>query len=101
MRSRDAEYSHYRIADELFDHAAVRLDDRLHPLEVAGEQRAQHLRIRLLPELGRPGQVAEEHGNRLANLPASSACRERGATGVAEAGTNQVLQSATRAGGHE
>ena len=37
---RDAEHGHDRVADELLDRPAVRLDDPLHALEVAGEQRA-------------------------------------------------------------
>ena len=39
VQPRHAEDGHHRVADELLHRAAVRLDDRLHPLEVAGEQR--------------------------------------------------------------
>jgi hypothetical protein len=42
----DAEDGHDRIADELFHRAAVGFDDRLHSLEVAGEEGAQRLRVR-------------------------------------------------------
>ena len=49
VHDRHAEHRHHRVADELLHRAAVRLDDRLHPLEVAGQQRPQRLRIRLTP----------------------------------------------------
>ena len=37
VQHRHAEHGHDRVPDELLDRAAVRLDDPLHPLEVAGE----------------------------------------------------------------
>jgi hypothetical protein len=37
MQPGHTEHGHHRVADELLDSALVRLDDRLHPLEVAGE----------------------------------------------------------------
>ena len=39
VHRRHAEHGHDRVADELLHRSAVRLDDRLHPLEVAGQQR--------------------------------------------------------------
>ena len=66
-----AEDRHHRVADELLDRAAVCLDDSLHPLEVAREQRPQRLRIRRLAQRGRAGHVAEQHRHRLSLL----ACR--------------------------
>ena len=68
VQHRHAEHRHHRIADELLHGAAVPLDDRLHPLEVAREQRPQPLGIERLAERGRAGQVAEQHGHRLALL---------------------------------
>ena len=68
VHDRHAEHGHHRVADELLHRAAVPLDDRLHPLEVAGEQRAQRLRVELLAELGRAGDVAEEDRDDLALL---------------------------------
>ena len=62
---RHAEHRHHRVADELLHRAAVRLDDRLHPLEVAGQQRLQRLRIDGLAERGRADHVAEQHGDDL------------------------------------
>ena len=64
----DAEDGHDRIADELLHRPAVRLDDPLHPLEVAGEQGPQRLGVGRLAERGRAGHVAEEDGDRLALL---------------------------------
>ena len=63
---RNPEDGHDRVADELLHRAAVRLDDRLHPLEVAGEERAQRLGVGRLAECGRAGDVAEEDGDGLA-----------------------------------
>ena len=68
VHHRHAEHRHHRVADELLHAAAVPLDDPLHPLEVAGEQRPQPLRIERLAERGRAGQVAEENRHRLALL---------------------------------
>src|SRR6185437_4827729 len=52
---------HHRVAYELLDAAAVALDDLLHPLEVASQDRAQGLGIGGLSELRRPRDVAEEN----------------------------------------
>ena len=60
VQHRHAEDGHHRVADELLDRAAVALDDRLHPVEVAREQRAQRLGIRRLAERRRAGDVAED-----------------------------------------
>jgi hypothetical protein len=38
VHDRHAEHGHHRIADELLHRAAVPLDDRLHPLEVASSR---------------------------------------------------------------
>ena len=76
VRRGDPEHRHHRVADELLHRAAVRLDDRLHPLEVAGQQRPQRLRIRRLAQRRRAGHVAEQHRHRLAHLPRRG-CRRR------------------------
>ena len=65
---RNAEHGHDRVADELLHRPAVRLDDALHALEVAGEQGAQRLGVGRLAERGRAGDVAEEDGDGLALL---------------------------------
>jgi hypothetical protein len=49
-----AEDRHHGVADELLHRATVDLDDCLHPLEVASEQRAQRIRVEPLPQLRRP-----------------------------------------------
>ena len=64
----DAEDSHDRIADELLHRPPVRLDDPLHPLEVAGEQSSQRLGVGRLAQRGRAGDVAEQDGDGLALL---------------------------------
>ena len=87
VHDRHAEHGHHRVADELLDGAAVALDDRLHPLEVAREQRAQRLRVEPLAERGRAGDVAEEDGHGLALLARRRGVGERRAAGVAEART--------------
>ena len=46
VHHRHAEDGHHGVADELLDGAAVALDDRLHPLEVAREQRRAAARDR-------------------------------------------------------
>ncbi len=43
-----AEHGHHRITDELLDAAAMPLDDRLHPVEVAREHRTEALRVERL-----------------------------------------------------
>ena len=63
---RHAEDRHDGIADELLDRSPVVLDDCLHPSEVAREQLAERLGVDRLPQLGRPGHVAEQDGDRLA-----------------------------------
>ena len=72
MDGREPEDRHHRVADELLDDAAVALDDRLHALEVAREQRAERLRVDRLAERRRADDVAEEHGYDLALLPAAA-----------------------------
>ena len=68
VQHRHAEHGHHGVADELLHAAAVPLHDRLHPLEIAREQRPQPLGIERLTQLGRAGQVAEQHRHRLALL---------------------------------
>jgi len=62
VRNRDAEHGHDGIADELLNRASVSLDSLLHALEVAGEQRAQGLRVSRLPQRRGADDVAEEDG---------------------------------------
>ncbi len=76
VQHRHAEHGHDGVADELLHAAPVPLDDRLHRLEVAGEQRTQPLGIERLAEAGRTGHIAEENRHRLAPL-----IRARGAHG--------------------
>jgi hypothetical protein len=60
VRDRHAEDRYHRIPDELLDRAAVRFHDRLHPLEVAGQEALKRFRVGRLSEGCRPDHVAEE-----------------------------------------
>ena len=100
VRRRHPEHGHHRVADELLDRAAVPLDDRLHPLEVARQQSAQRLRIRPLAQRRRTGDVAEEHRDDLANFPRRSSGLQRTAALRAEPGGGVRLVPATHAGRH-
>ena len=91
-----AEHRHHRVADELLDRAAVRLDDSLHPLEVPREQRPQRLRIRRLAQCGRAGHVAEEHRHRLSLLSCGRRRLERRRAVGAEAEIAFALTAAAR-----
>ena len=68
VQHRHAEDRHHGVADEFLDRAAVPFDDRLHPLEVAGEQRAEPFGIERLAECSRAREVAEENRHGLALL---------------------------------
>ena len=57
--NRHAEHGDDGVADELLHGPAVLLDDRLHPLEVAGQQSLQRLRVDRLAERCRADDVAE------------------------------------------
>ena len=74
VRKRYAEHGHHRVADELLHRPLVRLDDSLHPLEVARQQRAQRFGIRLLAQGRRAGQVTENHRHRLPELASCGDC---------------------------
>ncbi len=82
---RDAEDRHDGVADELSDDAAVLLEDRLHLLEVAGEQTPKRLRVESLAERRRAHDVREDHGDVLAHLPLLGRSLERRAAKSAQA----------------
>ncbi|HEY7208344.1 MAG TPA: hypothetical protein VH416_08880 [Gaiellaceae bacterium] len=71
MRNRYAEDGHDRIADELVDNPAVRLDDALHPHEEVREQRTGCFRVDRLSRRRRADDVAEKHRYDLALDPFS------------------------------
>jgi len=85
---------------KLLHAAAVALDDRLHPLEVAGEQRTQPLGIERLAERGRAGDVAEEDRHRLALLLRPPGRDEREATLLAELRAFAGVLATARANRH-
>ena len=66
----DAEDGHDRVPDELLDRPAVPLEDPPRLLVVAPHRRPERLGIEPLAERGRPGEVAEQHGDGLPDLPA-------------------------------
>ena len=99
VHDRHTEDGHHGVADELLDRAAVMLDDRLHPLEVAREQRARPLGIERLSERGRPGEVAEQDGDGLALLVRKPVRRFGAALGT-EPERSFRLEAATRTCGH-
>ena len=57
-----------RVADDLLDRAAVRLEDRAHLIEVEGQDLAQRLRIEALAERGRALQVGVDDRREAADL---------------------------------
>jgi len=65
---RNPEHRHHRVTDELFDGAAVTLENRAHLLEVAPHDTAQRFRVESLAERRGTGDVCEEHGDCLAHL---------------------------------
>ncbi len=69
VHGRQPEDRHHGVADELLDDAAMALDDRLHALEIAREQRTERLRVERLAERRRTGDVAKQHGHDLPLLP--------------------------------
>ena len=100
VHDRDAEDGDDRIADELLDRSAVALEDRAHRVEPAAHDRAQRLRVEVLAEPGRAGDVGEHDGDDLARLARRLGRGERRAARHAEAGDVGVLGRAVRAGDH-
>ena len=97
---RHAEHGHDCVADELLHSAAVQFDDAFHPLEVAGEDGPERLRVGRLAERSRTGHVAEENGDGLALLARGRGSLERGAAGVAEASVLRIWLPAARTREH-
>ena len=63
VRGRQAENGHHRIADELFESPAVVGHDGFRDLVVASEQGPDLLRVQLLAERRRAGDIGEENGD--------------------------------------
>ena len=101
VHRRHPEDRHHRIADELLDRPAVRLDRLAHGVEVAGHDRPHRLGVHSLPERSRRDRVDEENRHRLAGLASRLRLRPDGASArVAEPRPVRVLGPAAGAGGH-
>jgi hypothetical protein len=97
----NAEDGHDRIADELLHRAAVPLQDGAHLLEVAAQDPTKRLRVEAFTEGGRAGDVGENDGDCLPNVPLDrSARRKRRRAGQAEPRELRVLLAAGAANGH-
>ncbi len=99
VRDGHPEDRHDSVADELLDRATVALDNRLHPLEVAGKERPECFRVGRLPERRRADDVAEEHRYDLALL--RGPCGRRGPALRAELEGLGGLVAANSTSGHE
>ena len=99
VQLRDAEDRHHRVADELFHHAAVALDDAAHRVEISFHDSAQGLGIQALAERSRAGDVREDHGDRSSRLGALRHGPRAAACGT-EAGVLRVLTSTVWARPH-
>jgi hypothetical protein len=95
---REPEDRHHGVADKLLDDTAVALDDRLHALEVAGEQGAKRLRVERRPAPSSPQRRREQDGHDLALL-ARPPVRWRAALGAEPEGGGGLVP-AYGAGGH-
>ena len=101
MRRRDAEDGHHRVADELLDGAAVRLERGAHLLEVARHDAPDRLGVDPLSAPGGVDDVAEEDGDGLARRARRARrLREGGAARVTESSALRVALAAFRTGDH-
>jgi hypothetical protein len=83
-----------------FSSAAVRLDDALHPLEIAREHPAKSLRVDRLSQRRRAGHVAEQDGDGLPLLARGGRSGEFCAAVRTEGEVAVDLAPADRAGSH-
>jgi hypothetical protein len=100
VRGGDAEHRHHRVADELLDRAPVAFEHLTQRGVVALHRRPVGLRIEALAERRRSGEVAEEDGDRLAQLPGACLRLQRGPAGAAEPESFPILLPAIGADGH-
>jgi hypothetical protein len=100
MGAWDSEHRHHRVPDEFLDGSAVTLDDGADLLEVAAHGAAQALGIESLAERRRAGDVAEENGHRLPDVPRGRLGGQFRATGSAELEPVRIFPAAGRTFGH-
>ena len=102
VADREPEDGHDRVADDLLDRAAVRLEDQPHLIEVEGQDLAERLRIEALAERRRTLEVGVHDGREAPDLDRPSlglprrstrsaapiSVRDRGAAGRAGRGSH-------------
>jgi hypothetical protein len=99
VHQRYPEHRDHRVADELLDRPAVRLDDRPHVFVVTRQHPRHSLGVSRFPERSRPDDVTENERHRLPQLATLSNI-ERRAAGAAEALPRRVLGTARGASDH-
>src|SRR5439155_15998458 len=97
---RNAKYGHHGISDELLDRASVSLEHSADLDEITRQDPPVGLRVELLAERGRVGQVGEDDRDRLAHLACDGTLREGSATGEAEPGAGGIRLATAGTGGH-
>ena len=95
---RQAEHRDDRVADDLLDRAAVRLEHRAHDVEVAVQDLAQRLRVEPLAERRRALEVRGDEGDDAADLARGLVLEERRAAHPAQAGVGRIRLAARPAG---
>ena len=96
VQMRDPEHSHDGIADELLDRAAMALQGHTHLVEVPADRAPQRLGIKPLAERRRAGEVGEDDGHCLPELPRRSRGQECRSTLTAELEAVRAQLSALR-----
>ena len=91
MYGRHAKHRHHGVADELLDCPSVAHYHTPRLLEVAREHPSEALRVELLPERRRPGDVGEHDRHGLAMLLRRGRLGQSRSAGVAEARMRAVL----------
>src|SRR5207247_6181086 len=90
VAERQPEHRHDRVADDLLDRPAVRLEDRAHDREVAVQDLAQRLRVEPLAEGRRALPVGGDDGDLAMDLAAGLVLAARCAAHAAQPGIDRV-----------
>ena len=97
---RRAEHAHHRVADELLDDAAERLDLAADALVVGRKHRANLLGVEPLGPRREPDEVDEDDRDDPPLVPGRALVADRGAAREAEVGDRRVLLAAGRTDDH-